>query len=185
MSLCHCMKFYLILFLVMLSLNVFSHEKTTYPLLLNKPVNIRPKALLSIVVDAHLNKSTFKLVFKKENNEEVSGLIPLNIFIEASRGNKIFKDRAVIDSRESNQNKTTYIGLLPLDELGSWDAKIKIYYGNDLIDELGLPFEIAPEGPSETDFVIYSLPFIFVGLLLVKVFYVTRLKSKSKRNGQV
>jgi hypothetical protein len=171
----------LFIFALIFSASVFSHENTTYPVLSNKTLLTTPPSTLSVVVDADLNKTGFRFIFTAKDGKEFDQGQFFNIVLK-DHPNKDevskFMSNAILDKNESGKNKLVYTATLPLDEPRVWIVGADIQSNGKPIDHTCLPVEINLPGPSTSDFVLYSLPFVILGGVGLRVFIYKRKKSQ-------
>ena len=157
---------------------LLAHQNTVYPILKNAPVGKEKKIDYSIVVDADLNKTGFKF-FLKCADDKSQGCHGDNINIKASAKmpNELsYEATATLNSKESTPASKIYELTLPLPKVGTWLVDFVVSDGPNIIDQRQMPVEIVPEGPNKIEAVTYTLPFILMAMVGLRIFLFKRKK---------
>lgn len=151
-----------------LSLNIFAHQNTTYPLLVNDKLHGDDSALYSVVVDADINKTGFRFVIL---TKEKIDPYRYSFFASASLPKETkYSQTANFNQAESTDLKYTYDLTLPLPKTGTYSVDFTVFEQGKTIKQHTIPVEIIPEGPSKNEGFLYAIPFILVAFIGIKIF---------------
>lgn len=148
-----------------------AHEGVTYPMIIDKEIGTTPISNVSIIADPDLGAGTLTYFFKGSLD-----LNTLSIDVISSPYDKTKPEltaRAHFDSRKKN-----FVAEIPFSQEGRWTIRTVLTQNQQIVADWEEMLDVVREGPSRMEFVLYTIPFLLVGLLLAKV-YLSKKRFKS------
>ena len=146
----------------------FSHSGTSYPILVDRKIS---NTNLTIWADPDLSKGSFFIYLDGELKSEAIINIKAN---PTDDTNHILKSEAKLSNEKPE--RSTYIAILPFDRATNWNIEFSIILKNKNSAIISIPLEVIPPGPNKLEFAIYLLPFLLVGLILLRII-ITKMKK--------
>ena len=142
---------------------MLAHEGPAFPILVDHTFN---QNKISVWADPDTGNGTFFIY------PEGPGISTFTYEIKAHLKNKTSH---MLVTKGSNTNLS-----LPFDQDATWNITLNVYNKDSkvLLTSKTLELEVTPPGPTQTEFVIYLIPFLIIGMFWLKISLVKRKKGQ-------
>lgn len=167
------MKYFLILSFSFFASTLFAHEGPPFPILVDHKFG---EYKLSVWADPDTENGTFTFYPEGENLKKDDLYFEIKAHPQG-RPEPILKSTALIPTED--KGRYSYTATLPFPTNETWDiiVVVKNKQNGDTLTSTTVPVEVTPPGPNKTEFVVYTLPFLLVAFIWVKVMIHKRRKK--------
>lgn len=165
-----------LILVVLFSTNVFAHAGRSYLIFQRKNMNAPSTDVLSVRVDPDKEKGTFEFFVE---GHPVAGDYTIELKASpVSEPAHVMSANAALEKNESTSERHVYQAILPFDKAVSWNVDLVLKQKDNVVFNSRELIEVVEPGPNQNEFLLFTIPFLLVGFLAVKVIATKRKNAK-------
>jgi|GEM_PF-697563 len=157
----------LIIFLCLWCSGILAHEGPAFPVLVNHSLKT---GSVSVWADPDTGNGTYQLYIKPihEGIESIS----VTSFPLREKGHQLTGTAQKLANTAGQQN---YMAIVPFDSEETWESEFTVKQKDGTAEIVRVQVDVTPPGPSKWEFALYFLPFLLIGFIWGKAYFMKKI----------